>query len=191
MKKRIALILTAVLALGLTFAACGKSGNTSSASSAAEGGASADVKGETYDTGTFTVTVPEGWKAFPAIDVFAEGSEEKTDPDMLQIYKGAKEDLDILSTPGLTIYRSESLTDARDFYDESEDIEPVTAGDVTWTGYKATSKLTETMVYHYTILSAKIGSMDYQVSLLNENDGKTIDVADADVQAILASIKEK
>ena len=69
-----------------------------------------EVKGETFDAGQVSALVPEGWKAFPSPDLFDEYDGDN-DPTALSIYKGAQNDFDQLTKPGITIttYKTEEF----------------------------------------------------------------------------------
>ena len=80
MKKNIVSILVAVL---LTAILAGCSGGPAATDPA-------DIKGETFDGGNVSALVPDGWMGFHGTDYFDE-YEEGYDPNVIQIYKGAKE----------------------------------------------------------------------------------------------------
>ena len=91
MKKFLAIFLVLTLCFSL-FAACGKGGDKTESPDSQP-----DVpKGTQYDTGTFQVFIPDGWKEFAVYDVFAE-QPETVDPDALQIIKGGKNSMDVFS----------------------------------------------------------------------------------------------
>ena len=175
MKKWLSLALAIVLCLVLA-AGCGSS----------EASDPAEVKGEVFDAGEVSALVPEGWMAIPGSDLFDE-YEGDTNPFSFSIYKGAKSEWDMFSCPGLTISfypADEEFYSAKDWYDEVQDLDPITMDNYTWTGY--TGKSLDTPI---TVLEAKDGDNDFQVSLTTEMDNKTISLEDADVQAIIASIQ--
>ncbi len=196
--KRILAILLALCAI-LSLAACG--GNTASGGSAPAGGtqtASAapaapakpeDVTGETYDTGTFQALVPTGWKAFAVPDVFAD-EDDAMDPDNLRIIKGGETDMDVFSKPyiQLSFYGEDTSlwTPSKDFYDEGEDLEPITVGGMEWKGFKAKS-LGDAII----ILWTEGETIQYQASIFPEASKGTISLEDADVLAILASVQPR
>lgn len=145
-----------------------------------------EVKGETYDAGQVSALVPEGWKAFPTTDVFDE-YEGDYDPNAFSIYKGAQSEWDQLAKPGITITRMDtaSFVSAKDWYDDVKDIEVAPIGSYTCTGYTGTSLVD----YPYTVIEMVDGDTTVQVAILTESNGEKIALEDADVQAILASIK--
>ena len=83
MKKVTSVFMAFVLLLALT--ACNSGGGS--------GGAKAEIKGETKEVGDFSVLVPEGWMGYD-MELSGEPITYKT-----QIYKGAKEEIDMWSTP--------------------------------------------------------------------------------------------
>lgn len=176
MKRWILLALIVVLS-AMMLIGCGGGG--------AQATDPAEVKGETYDAGNVSALVPTGWKAFPATDLFDEYDGDNN-PNTLYIYKGAKNEFDMFSCPGITINYYEDATSfmsAKSFYDDAADIDPVELGAYTWNGYTATS-----VDYPYTILEGTDGEAAIQVSILMENGDKKISLEDVDVQAIIASI---
>lgn len=177
MKKYRGLALSLVLIMGLGFAACGE-----------KPPASADeVKGEIYDTGVFTVMVPEGWLAVPGSDLFDE-YEGDSDPTTVGIYKGAKNELDAYSTPGVTIIWNDpdkELIDPSLLYDNVEKLDPVTTGSYTWDAFQG-----ESIGSPIAVLTTESPAV-LQANLYLENGGKKISLEDAEVQAILGSITVK
>ena len=105
-----------------------------------------------------------------------------------QIYKGAKEEIDMWSTPSVQItYWKDSeediLTSAKSAYDDTKDIDPVTIGDYTWKGFTGTNS-DKPVTYLYSVEAGPFG-----VAVYTEVNGKTISLEDADFQAIMASLK--
>ena len=176
MKKMIALLLTAV-SLTAILAGCSKG----SAPTKPE-----DVKGETFDGGNISALVPDGWMGFHGVDFFDE-YEEGYDPNVIQIYKGAKSEWDQFSTPYVMIsyYGPDNpmFEPSKDFYEEGADLEPVTLGDYTWKGFTAKSLDTPIAI----LWTGEEGEGQIQLMICLEN-GDKISLDDADVQAIIASI---
>lgn len=176
MKKIIAILMAALLLLGLC--ACGEKDEKPADPS--------EVKGETYDAGEVSALVPEGWKAFPVTDLFDEYDGDY-DPTAIQIAKGAESEWDLFTVPYIQInyYGPDSWGMMMDssFYDETEDLEPMTLGSYKWTGFNVIDE-----EYPQTILWAEDGDIQIQV-MMNLGTGKdAISVSDPEVQAIVASI---
>ena len=167
MKKVLALLLVLGMVLGMC--ACGGGG----------GGKTKEIKGETFDTGEFSVLVPEGWLKY---DVTFQG-DLKT--DQLQLYKGAKSEEDFFTTPYISIkYFDEKMPTLEDmvkYYDESEMLDDVTIGDVTWEAASAT------FVDKQIILKSE-SPAEFAVYIAVDVNGNTISLDDADVQAIIKSL---
>ncbi|MCQ2529645.1 MAG: hypothetical protein MJ086_00090 [Lachnospiraceae bacterium] len=109
MKKRITLILAAILVCVMAFAmtACGGGSN----GGGSNGGGS---KGTTLDVGDFTVEVPSGWKSFESTDMFGEQDAEGNYPvktDQIYLVKGGKSEFDVFSKPCVTVtyYANETV----------------------------------------------------------------------------------
>lgn len=181
MKKILALMLVIIMSLTL-FAGCG--GNDDKGNNNGDDG---KINGETYNAGNVSAFVPEGWKAFPVPDVFAE-EPNTMDPNALRICKGGETDLDIFSKPYVQInYYGEDknlATPSKDFYDNGVDITPITCGELTWNGFTAESSGTS-----IAILWAEKGNIQYQLSFTLGASSGTITLEDADVKAIIESIK--
>ena len=179
MKK--VLILLLVFAMVFTFTACGKDEH--------EEPKNAEPKSTTYDTGEFTVSIPDGWYAIPCSDFWSE-EEGAIDATALNICKGGSDDWDILTKPYIRIdyYDAETTMQKPDkeWYENGVDLEPFTTGKHTWEAFSAT-----TMDCPIVILWAEEGADRYQIAIyVDQPDGK-ISIDDADVQAILASIELK
>ena len=146
-----------------------------------------EIAGERYDAGNVTVLVPEGWKAFPETDVFAE-EDGVMNPDVLNVSKGGETESDLFTKPYVRInYFGPSIQmgnpDAS-WYEDVKDIAPFTAGDHQWVGFTCESLGTE-----LAILWCEEGSIQYQASITLGSGAEAISHEDADVQAILASVQ--
>ena len=176
MKKNILSILAAVL-LTVTLAGC--SGGPAVTDPA-------DITGETFGDGNISALVPDGQMGFHGTDYFEE-YEEGYDPNVIQIAKGAKSEWDLLSTPYVMISYfgpdNPMMGPMKELYEESADIEPVTIGDYTWSGFTGKSIDTPIAI----LWTGEEGSDQIQVMICLEN-GDKISLEDADVQAIIASI---
>ena len=116
MKRIAALLLMGAAALSLT--ACGggssnKATSTSTASGSSEATSASSsqktsgssVAGETYDTGSFTVLVPDGWMVVEQLDMSQEADEDgnyPVDKESIGLIKGGESEWDAFSKP--TIY---------------------------------------------------------------------------------------
>ena len=190
--KKILTVLMAVLLL-LACTACGGSGGGTSQGGAAAASSGGDgstsngdssavssnnggkttpapvtinVKGETKDVGDFTVLVPEGWMG-----------NALTTKNQYHIYKGAKQESDMWSSPCVQITYLQGNTDdgmrsIGMMYEDVKELDPITIGN-----YKP-------VTYLYSVEAGPFG-----VAVYTEVNGKTISLEDADFQAIMASLK--
>jgi len=200
MKKLIALLLALSMLVCLT--ACGggdkksEGGKSSDPSKEVTGetddtGKSSDpskeVTGETYDAGNVSALVPEGWKAFPATDMWSD-EENATDPDQLNIVKGGETEFDMLTKPYIQIVHYEPgsmMVPSKDYYDSAADVDPVTTGELTWEGFSAVGMLEASFIIMWT---TNADGHQFQINIYDKTDEGTITLNDADVLAILASI---
>ena len=203
MKKKIAvMVLGGVMALSL--AACGSSsggnnadnGTTNTQTDTADGGgddgaAEASAGGETYDTGVFSVTVPDGWTAADYPDVFQE-SEDGIDHNSLYVIKGGASADDILTYPYIMITYAPDTTywdmDMSDMYDDYEVIESMEINGQEWAGYSYSS-LDVPGVFLYRNLNADSDEGYVSVSVVLEASKGSVSIEDADVQEIISSIE--
>ena len=191
MKKIIAFILAAFMCISL-LTACGEGNNNNgnNANANQETNADnngADVTGETFDAGDVSCVVPSGWKAFPSKDMFAK--DDSNDPGIINVCKGAETETDMLTKPYIRInYYGPStimMEPSKDYYDNAADLDDMTIGDYTWHAFSCDS-----MGYKYYMLWTGADDGDqFSVSVLYESTGGSIKLEDADVQAIIASIK--
>lgn len=144
------------------------------------------VGGELYDAGNVTVLIPEGWTAFPEKDVFAD-DEDTMNPDVLNVSKGGKTELDLFSKPYVRInYFGPDITMMKpdaSWYEDVEDMEPFATGAHTWNGFFCTSLGTA-----LAFLWCEEGEHQYQATLTLGSGTDTITPEDSDVRAILASV---
>ena len=190
MKKIIALLLVLVMMLSLV--ACGgdkePATHDNKETNAADNGGSdtKEVTGETYNAGNFSALIPEGWMACPVSDMWSDDP-NATDPDALQIIKDGTSEFDILTKAYIQFnyYAPDSdlMTPSSEWYDEAQDLEPIVTGNITWNGFSAVSGGNKMI----TLYTGEAGAVQYQATLWC-NGEHTIDVTDADVQAILASL---
>lgn len=148
-----------------------------------------DVKEESriYDTGSFTVSIPNGWKEFTVNDIWAEDT-GTVDPDILQIIKGGETAIDSFDHPYIYINyygpETEMITPDMNFYENGKELEPVSFGDYTWEGFTAT-----TLDYPITVLWRNDGDIGYQVTVYTDQEKGNISLEDSDVIEIISSIK--
>lgn len=176
LKKIIALTLTVLMLLPLV--ACG--GTTGGGETGGE------VTGEVYDAGEVSALVPTGWKAFPQHDAFSSDANAML-TDVINICKGGESDMDLFSKPYIRFDfggpdKDLYMTD-KDFYDNVQDLEPITTGEHTWNGFSGESLGTKLVV-----LFCEEGDIQYQATLFTEPSSGKISLEDADVLAILASV---
>ncbi len=205
MKRMTILLLAGAAALSL--AACGStsSKSTSSAStdtSSTKAQASTSVAGDTYDTGTFTVTVPEGWMAVEQMDMSAEADEDgnyPADPNYIGIIKGGESEWDAFSKP--TVYvgiwenddMEQYADDATSWYDERKEID-VAVGDKKVVAYETKSLLSDDEEpYIYNLVYIQLDDTHFaQVSVpIDMVDFEGVNITDDDVVAIMESITLK
>lgn len=127
-----------------------------------------------FETNHFRLTVPSGWKAF------------KVNDRIIQICKGGEKDSDILSKPYIQLNFSGDtymLPPSKDGYYDIVEIEPHTLGRYTWQGFEC-----ESMGFRVAMLWTGEGKRQFQVSANLETPLGKMDMADADVREILASI---
>lgn len=185
-KKFLAVIAAAVLLCSL-LAACGNGGSSSNDSGRSASGVNAqDLNG--YDTGVFTVSLPDGWTAV-AVEDKLQKYDGVTDPEQLYIVKGGTKAEDIFSYPYIWVsyYKdANTFASAKSMYQDSQDIEPLQIGARTWEGYKYTSS-----GYPGTSLTCREDGSLWACLFVLENNGKSISVQDEDVKTILSSLKVK
>lgn len=175
MKKKFKILTVTVTVLMMLFVLAGCGGSS--------------VKGETFDCGNFEVFVPEGWYAYHGPDIFDE-YEEGYDPNVVNIGKDAKDEVELFSKPMFNITYSNGeknlIIPSKDIYKDGKDLEEITTGDYTWKGFTATS-----LGYPIAVLYTESGDMQIQANLTLENGDMKVSLEDADVLAILEGIKTK
>lgn len=146
------------------------------------------MKEKVYESSLISVTVPDGWMAFPGADFFKSYPDEPGDPHVVRIHKGATCELDQLNTPGLQINYTESdshMTVLKDIYNDVKDLNPVMLGDIVWQGFSAVS-----LDVPLTVLWAK-EPHQIQIFILTDMEKGSVLLEDTDVQTIISSIKIK
>ena len=105
----------------------------------------------------------------------------------LQICKGGQNEFDLFSKPYIQIDYygpgSSLMTPSKDWYDEAEDIAPITAGNYTWTGFTA-EVLDNTVAFLWTAE----GEHQYQASVYLDAADESITIDDEGFLKILGSV---
>jgi hypothetical protein len=182
MKRMLALMMAMVLCVSM-LAACGGSEDA-----AGETAQEKEIEGEVFDAGNVSALVPKGWAAFPVADMWSD-EEDAMDPDQVQICKGAESEWDLFSKPYIAIVYYGADTDLMapdsSWYDEAKDIDDIKLSNLTWKGFTAVS-----FDMPMAILWADDGAgNEYQATIYLETSDAEISLEDADVLAILESIK--
>lgn len=145
-----------------------------------------EIPGEMYDTGEFRALVPEGWKAFPIMDVFSEDNAEDT--SCFNIIKEGTSDLDLFSKPyvRLDYYGPDTMMmkPSSEYYENVQEVADMQLGTHSWTGF-----IGEDGYGKSAILWMEEGEIQCQAIIWLEVENKKITLEDADVQAILASVE--
>ena len=169
-----------------------QSDNTGEPAQNGGSGAVADapsVPGENYDTGSFSVLVPEGWKAFPTLDIWSEDP-NAINPDSLQLGKGANDEFELLVNPSISInyygVDYDLMTPDSSWYDNAAELNSFALGDFTWSGFEADDFMGGKVIILWT---DSVNDIEYQANISFDPNSHTVSANDADVQAILASLK--
>lgn len=177
--------------------ACGSEGggiqNSGSVSDNGDNGSgevdASSVPGENYDTGSFSVLVPDGWKAFPTLDIWAEDP-NTINPDGVQLGKNAENEADLLVNPSINVsyygVDYNLMTPDSLWYDNATDLDSFTLGDFTWSGFEADDLLGGKVILLWT---DSVNGIEYQANISYDSANHSISASDPDVQAILASLK--
>lgn len=184
-KKFLAVIAAAVLVCSL-LTACGNAGSSSDGSDRSTSGAAESLN--VYDTGMFTVSLPDGWTAV-AVEDKLQKYDGVTDPEQLYIIKGGTKTEDIFSYPYIWVsyYKdANTFASAKSMYQDSQDLDPMQIGSRTWEGYKYTSS-----GYPGTCLTCKQDGSLWACLFVLENGKRSISIQDEDVKTILSSLKAK
>lgn len=127
-----------------------------------------------FETNTFRIAVPKGWKAF------------KVNDRVIQICKGGERDSDILYKPYIQLnYSGDAymLPPPKEGYYDVTDIAPVTLGAYTWQGF-----VCESMGFRVAMIWTGEGKRQFQASANLETPRDCFEMTDADVLGMLASI---
>ena len=184
MKKRILAIIAVLCIAVMALAACG--GGNSGGGNSGGGG-----KAETYEVGSFTISVPSGWTVYPQSDIFGEKDENGNyplDPDSIFLAKGATSEFDAYGKPNVRItwYSPQTIVmDLKSIYDDVEDLTGVTINGVECTAYAGTS-----LGYRYDFIHYQTEDTQFECQVLVAVDGEETGVTweDPDVKTILESV---
>ena len=141
-----------------------------------------------YESSLISATVPDGWMAFPGADFFRNYPDEPGDPHVIRIHKGATNEWDQLTTPGLQINYMESdrpMTVLKDIYRDVKDLAPIMIGDAVWQGFSSVSADVPLIVLWMT------KPHQIQIFIWPDMEKGSILLEEADVQMIISSIKIK
>ncbi len=146
----------------------------------------ASITGETYENGVFSVLVPDGWAAFPVKSTSGDGSIEE---HKLNLVKGGTSDADLWSKCSIKIEVANYSASYSVYLDAFENYEDVTLplGQYTYTGPAGEYQGD----WECAMLSATNGEGYVAGSVFYKVKDEEISLSDADVQAILASVKVK
>ena len=140
------------------------------------------------DAGKISVTVPDGWKAFSVSDMMGNYNSDH-DPNAINVYKGALNQLDTRTCPYIEIryFASDSTELAaeteRELYSSVEDINSVKIGDHTWQGFRGMNGDTA-----ITVLTADAGDGGkLTLTVFMNVAGSFITLEDEDVVRIISS----
>ena len=182
MKRVLSMLLTLLLCASV-LAGCGKEKDKPVSNLDTDRTANEDRNTNTTDkihsTGDFSFVVPRGWLEIP----FVLNGED--DPTAAGIYKGARNEFDILSTPGIQINCPSSgarIAAKKNDFDSAADIEPLKLDNYTWEGFTG-----EKAGVPYAILWDSDKKDDFQITVFLEA-GKRISLNDKDVLSIIGSI---
>lgn len=190
-KLKVIGILLAVALMVFGLVACGKSDVAPSGSGNQNNGGNAPAAATEYEVGTFNVSLPKGWVAFPQTDIFGDKDENGSlplDEETILLAKGADDEWDAMSAPNIRIYyysKDAIVIDSRDFYEDVTDIEGVVIGGKQCTAFSGNS-----LGYVYDFISYETDDAQYEIQILTSIDGKDtgINWESDDVQQILNSI---
>lgn len=185
--KKALLFLTAVLLL-FPLVSCETGSPKKPKDTEEDSSAAAVITGTTYDTGNFSVLVPDGWKEFPQNDLFSDEDPKPLNPNVIRIGKNCSTDYDLYSKPSIQInYAGPSTTlmqPDKSFYDRVRDLPDVATGKHKWTAFSG-----ESMGTPLALLFESRGGIQFQATVWTGSGNETINLEDEDVKALLASVK--
>ena len=203
MKKITAAVLICIFALSM--AACGESsssGGSGSAGAQAPAATEAPAAAQTYDVGEFTVDVPGNYFISVQTDMFGEKDADGNYPvrqDAIALIKDGERDMDAFSKPTLYIYYydDQSAENEKEWtewiYDDCEDISVTVNGTecLAFQGNLGGDDGKDPYVYQFVFIPTGENSC-FQINIpVDMVDFKGVTVEDADVAAIMASLKAK
>ena len=161
---------------------------------AADAGEAAAIAGEEYDVGDFTVSVPDGWKAFPQTVVFGEPDEDGNYPiDSSSIYlsRDAETDADLISEPAVYIKYYDpgtELLSSKEWYDGVEDLDVSVQGREADEAYQGRSIISGE--YDYQVLQFSLDGGQFIVNIPTSAGGEETGLSfdEPEVGHILESI---
>ncbi|MBR6652555.1 MAG: hypothetical protein IKL30_05255, partial [Anaerotignum sp.] len=110
------------------------------------------------------------------------------DPDIMHIIKGGSKDTDMLSHAYIRLeYFGPDrwmLTPDKEWYEDCTDLQSFEAGGYTWNGFSGM-----TMDAPITVLWTEADNIGYQLNLMTDADKSSFKLEDADVQAILMTLR--
>ena len=187
MKKRIIILLSLIMISMFVFAGCG---NKEAGSPVTGVNTPKEVTGEIIDAGRVSALCPDGWRNFGVPDLFSD-DKDAIETNKLLFRKGSKDESDY-SKPGISIsYYGENETfyklNKTDF-EEPKDLGPIELGGRTWEGFTASDSGQQ---YVWLWSGTSDSNEEFLVNFMNEYAGEKISIDDADLQAIISSIKFK
>ena len=179
MKKLLVYLLVLVFCMSL-LDGCGN---------AVESDSPAEVSGETYSSGVFSVLVPNGWEEFAWYNT---GSGE-TNPRTVGVYNGDPEDYKNGLIRGLEIsYLRNGSPPAKSSYTDPEDMEPIEIGNHTWEGFMAYQDDFRGEFHPLTVIWTKVENNLIQIACYAPKGAMDevthIDLNDPEIVAIISSI---
>ncbi|MGI6719850.1 MAG: hypothetical protein ACOX4E_03040 [Anaerovoracaceae bacterium] len=173
MRKSKWLILLLLIALLIT--ACGQGTDDGQEPKGLEGGV--------IEKEAFSVFVPKNWYVMPVTE---------DEPDRIQMHTHARDELSAMNRPGIQIIyygpESSNYPPPRDFYDNVEDLESQTFGDLTWNGYSCELAGNPMLIMW---VEGDGNPIFMQTAVWLELGGREIALEDEDVKAIFESISIK
>ncbi|MBQ8836133.1 MAG: hypothetical protein IJ002_01330 [Clostridia bacterium] len=130
------------------------------------------MKGEIFYGAGYSITVADGWQAFPVSERVLQLRKSVGNKEFSQLYMQLN-------------YSGEAymLTPSKYGYYDITDYPCFTAGNFTWNGFSCDS-----MGFRVAMIWTGVGTHQFQISANLEAPEGKIDIFDEDIQAMLASI---